>query len=157
MCAAGRACRPAGQRTSGRAGGRALSVCLQTRPLSQAPQEAAPVKGLRCAARWSSAPRLPLRWARFPPGAGLRFDGSAQGLPDWVGLRGGQAITTALSLLESSEGGVSWPSQVGEAGRGGCALCVYATGCGGPCCARSPFSNGACWHALCPHASRSVF
>lgn len=68
---------------AGRAGGRLLSVSLQTRPPSQAPQEAAPVKGLRCAAPWSSAPQLPLRRARFPPGAGLRFDGSGPARLGW--------------------------------------------------------------------------
>lgn len=56
--------------------GGGLCVSLQTRPPSQAPQEAAPVKGLRCAAPLRSAPRLPLRRARFPPGAGRGFSGS---------------------------------------------------------------------------------
>lgn len=78
---------------SGRAGGggrrAAGCVCLRTRPPSPAPQEAAPVKGLRCAAPRRSAPRLPLRRARFPPGAGLSFGGSGPARQGWSQRRTG--------------------------------------------------------------------
>lgn len=71
------------------------AVCLRTRPPSQAPQEAAPGKGLRCAALLRSAAGPPRRRAGLPPGAGRGFGGL--GLPARAALRGGRAITAALS------------------------------------------------------------
>lgn len=76
------------------AGGRAGGFALQTRPLPQAPQEAAPVKGLRCA---TPGARLSGFCAGRVSRQGLALGSAALGLPDRAGLRGGQATTATLS------------------------------------------------------------
>lgn len=131
-----------------RAGGPAGGSALQTRPLPQAPQEAAPVKGLRCAAPGA---RLSGFCAGRVSRQGLALGSAALGLPERAGHH--CYIKPCWKVAKGECPGHLRLVRPAAAG----ALCVFTPQPAGPCCARCLFSKGPCWSAPCPHAFCSVF